>query len=435
VPVTKDDIDAVAINLLVDGNHTFQIYLTRGGLTKRLGSSDKADPSAILVQGRTDCYEPFMAAVPDALLQGESAEMEDGGRDGPRHDWRFEFQGGMNAIVYDIAYHAGSAGLPDEFADMVVQAERLTHSWYLAGVAEETGVPAPAPTSRPVAPPAPKAAAKQAAARRPGTAAKAPSATRASPASASTRPRSGALAPAPRERIALAVFLDLVALSIPYSFLRWVIVGGADGGGPPGLGLVLFAIVEFVLVMIVRRSPGFWLLGITIPHQGRPLFDPVAASRESGATLAVGTALCTLAAAGLTSWTLYHTAVPYFGLALPPAISVAVTVAGCLAAMLAGTLVLRADVRGVWVGGAISVLALAAAATGWGAWPGFVGAAEADLGAYRGRPPGAVFAAVADFMPWLIVAVSIVLLAGLFECWRRLGKGPVPAARALASRG
>ena len=157
--LTKDDIDAFAINLLVDGVHTFQVYLTRGGLTHRMGSSDRADPSPVLVKGTTECFEPVLLAVPDALLQGESAAMEDPGREGARHEWRFELGGGMSSLVYDIAYHAGSAGLPDEFADLVVQAERLTHSWYLAGVAEETGLPLPAPAAS-VAPPAPKPGAR-----------------------------------------------------------------------------------------------------------------------------------------------------------------------------------------------------------------------------------------------------------------------------------
>ena len=128
--LTKDDIDAVAINLLVDGIHTFQVYLTRGGLTHRMGWSDRTDPEPVLVRGGTDCFEPFMAAVPEALLQGESASMEDEGRDGARHDWRFELGGGASSLLYEISYHAASAGLPDEFADMVVQAERLTHAWY-----------------------------------------------------------------------------------------------------------------------------------------------------------------------------------------------------------------------------------------------------------------------------------------------------------------
>ena len=59
----------------------------------------------------------------------------------------------------------------------------------------------------------------------------------------------------------------------------------------------------------------------------------------SAATLATGTALCTLGVAGLGSWTLWHTPVPYFGMALPVWPSVALAMLGSGAAVLAGALV------------------------------------------------------------------------------------------------
>ncbi|MEX2048480.1 MAG: hypothetical protein WEB90_02775, partial [Gemmatimonadota bacterium] len=119
MPFTKDDIDAVAITLRVDDDTRFMVMLTRGGHTKRMGSSEGADREPLLVTGRTDsAFEDFMAALPDALLE-QGGFFEDEGRDGPRHEWRFELGGGMEGLVYDFAYHAGSASLPDEFADLV----------------------------------------------------------------------------------------------------------------------------------------------------------------------------------------------------------------------------------------------------------------------------------------------------------------------------
>ena len=114
----KDDIDAVQITQFVNGDTAFMVYLTRGGLTKRVGSSDRVDPSALLMTGGTDAFGAFMGALPEHLLE-QGASMEDGGTDGQRHEWRFEFAGGMNSLIYDIAYHSGSASLPDEFADIV----------------------------------------------------------------------------------------------------------------------------------------------------------------------------------------------------------------------------------------------------------------------------------------------------------------------------
>ena len=135
MPMTKDDIDAVSMTLLVDGDRAFQIYLTRGGLTQRQGSSDRPDASAVSVKGGTDCFEPFLAAMPDTVLQQDGGVLDDGSSGPPRHEWRFEFGGGMQSLVYDVAYDPRASALPDEFADIVVLAERLTHAWHVAAVA------------------------------------------------------------------------------------------------------------------------------------------------------------------------------------------------------------------------------------------------------------------------------------------------------------
>jgi hypothetical protein len=37
-----------------------------------------------------------------------------------------------------------------------------------------------------------------------------------------------------------------------------------------------------------------------------------------------------------------------------------------------------------------------------------------------------------DFLPLLVVLVPAALAAGVYECWRRLGKAPVAVARPLA---
>lgn len=382
------------------------IYLTRGGLTKRQGSSDRVDPGALVITGGTDGFGPFMEALPEHLLE-QGASMEDGGSEGPRHEWRFELAGGMNSIVYDIAYHSGSASLPDEFADMVVVAERLTHSWYTAAVAEETGVPIPS-VAKPVAPPPPRAASsspRKAAGKRPGGAGVA------SP---------GQLVPATRERIALAILLDLFAWTIPYSFLAWLFVGGSQRSGPPGAGLVLFAIVEFLVLLVARKSPGYWLLGISAPVGERPQVDSTWHTRESQVTLATGVGLCGLGVAALTSWTLYHTPVPYFGLGFPLWLSIPIALLGSVAMVLAGALVLRTDPRGVWVGGSLALLLLLLGATGWDAWGSFVATASANRSAYEGRPVGeGLFASVRDLVPVLFVVVPALLLGGVFQTWKR----------------
>jgi len=404
MPMTKDEIDAVSIMLYVDEELRFSVLLTRGDLTKRMGSSEGTDRAPVMVTGSTDsCFADFMTALPDELLQ-QGGTFEDEGRDGARHLWRFEFAGGLKTLSYAIAYHADSASLPDEFADMVVRAELLTHAWYVRDVAEETGGPLPDATESP--------SRRQASNERP----------------APTDPRGPvgrkAVLPVPvqRERIALVVLLDLFALSLPYSFIHWLFVGGGERTGPPGGALVLFAIVEFVLLQIARWSPGYWLLGVSTPLGGKPRVDPAWPARESRTTLTVGIVLCALGAIGLTAWPTYHAAVPYFGLGLPRWISVPVTLIGCAGLALAGGLVLRLDVRGVWVGASLTLLLLLSTLAGWGDWPEFSETAVSSWESYANRPIGQGLLGLVGSLP-LLVLVALALLAwGLFESWRHLDR-------------
>ncbi|MEQ1855932.1 MAG: hypothetical protein ABL963_05635 [Longimicrobiales bacterium] len=430
MPFTKDDIDAVSITLLANGETAFQMYLTRGGLTQRMGFSERIDPSAILIKGGTDAFEPFMASLPESLL-GEGGFLDAGPGDGARHEWRFEFTGGMSSIIYDVTYHAGSASLPDEFADMVVVAERLTHSWYMTLLAEETGMPLPADGPEVAAPeprstkPSGKSSSK--APSRPPARSAAPSAKKA-PARAGAA-RAGTSHPITRERLALAILIDFIAWMIPWQFLAWIFGGGAgERTGPPGAGIMLFAVLEFLLLQIVRKSPGYWLLGISAPVGSRPEVDSDWPARESKETLAFGIALCALGVAGLTSWTLWHTPVPYFGLGFPLWLSLPLALIGSAGLILGGGLVLRLDLRGVWVGGGMAVLLLLAALTGFDGWGAFVDAAVAERSEYEGRPVGqGLLGIFLDLVPILVVVVPVLLGAGAFLSWKRFERPGVKA--------
>ena len=123
---------------------------------------------------------------------------------------------------------------------------------------------------------------------------------------------------------------------------------------------------------------------------------------------------------GLTSWTTYHTAVPYFGLSLPLWLSIPVTLLGSVGLALAGVLLLRLDVRGVWLGGGIVLLTLLVNIASWGAWPGFVETAMSNWRSYMGRPLPEGPPGMSGLLPLLVVAVLIALLVGLYESWKRL---------------
>lgn len=403
MPLTRDVIDAVSLMLHVDGELAFSVLLTRGGLTRRFGWSEPNDREAVLVTGGTDCFEAFMAAVPDSLLE-RGARLEDDGTEGPRHDWTIEFASSPHSLAYHIGFHWGSASLPEEFADLVVRAEALTHSWYMRQLAEETGAPPPAVTERP-RPERPEQPRNRAKTGPPG------------------RPKPAQPVSAKRERIALAVLLDLIALSIPYSLIHGIFIGDAERTGPPGGALVLFAIVEFGLLQIARTSPGFWLLDISWPHGGKPRVDPARTTKESTALLAVGTGLCALGVGFLTAWTTYHTPVPYFGLSLPLWLTIPVTMLGSAALIASGVLVLRLDVRGVWLGAGLMVPMLLGSLLGWSDWAGFVEAAvggPAGPGSSGEGSPGSF----SGFAPFIALGGLALLGVGLFESWKRLERRP-----------
>jgi hypothetical protein len=241
--------------------------------------------------------------------------------------------------------------------------------------------------------------------------------------------------PVTRERMGLAILIDFIAWMIPYQFLAWIIGGGGESAGPPGAGIVIFALVEFLLLQVARTSPGYWLLGISAPHGSKPQVDPKWPTRESKETLAFGIALCALGVAGLTSWTLYHTPVPVFGLGIPLWLSIVVALLGSGALILAGALVLRLDLRGVWVAGGVAVFALLAAVTGFEAWGGFVDAAVSARSEYEGDLVGdGVLGILLAFVPILVVAVPVLIGAGAFAAWKRLGRPMGATGTAAPSR-
>ncbi len=397
----KNDIDAISLTLAVDGRPAFSILLTRGGLTRRRGSSDAGERNAIEITGRTDrCFEDVLGLLPERLLE-QGGAFEDGELGGPRHDWRFEIGGGMTSVVWDVSYHAAAAALPDEFADLVVHAEAATHAWYAAGVAEETGAPIRTAVATP-APTQPRAAAA------PGR----PKSSAPKGKAAAGRPAVASDAPATRERIALAVFIDFCLFNVPWAYLvAWL----ADGRAPLGANVVVFAFLEFAILQFARWSPGYWMLGIRAPLGAAPVSDGSWRARESKVTLAVGVGLIVVGVGGLTAWTVFEAPRQLFGLGFLALLSVSVQMLLAVASLVGGALVLRTDLRGVWVGGGASLAGLATALLALRTMP-----ADAGLS-------GTVVRVV-------LVAVPVTLLVGLGFTWKRLHGAPAPRAVRPAAR-
>jgi hypothetical protein len=176
---------------------------------------------------------------------------------------------------------------------------------------------------------------------------------------------------------------------------------------------------------MLRSSPGYWLLGMSAKAQVKPQVDSSWFLRESKVTIAVGVVLCWSGASGMTGWTLYHAAVPYFGLELGRFASILVTMVLAIGSIVAGAQILRTEMSGVWVGGAVMVVSLLAVALGWGAWDGWVVAeleARAAAGARSVGTEG--IAAAQAFVRGALVAIPVLVLAGLGLSWKRFA-GPV----------
>lgn len=439
--VTKDEIATVALSLRVDGKPSFMLLLTRDGDVKRMGTSAIDEFDAVVATGRPPgIFDAFLAELDEGLVsRAGTYEDEDG--PGPRCHWRIELGGGAAPVRFELRYDGHKATLPPELAAVVARAERLTDEWYAEQVEAQTGTrPAlaahEAPTDPGIVVGSPVA---EMYAMAPAAAPESPPpayALEEAPDASSPEPTAGgpgrSAAPHPytsKKRIAFVVLLDFVAIGVPSTLLAALF--GIDA--PLGAVLMLFALLEVVLLQIVRRSPGMWLLGMTKALGEAPRVDPALLARESLLTHIVGWLVLAAGAEGLTAWTAYHTPFPYFGFPLGTALSVILTVLLSGAYLAAGALVLRTDVRGVWIGAGATAFALLSE------WPARgedldVWAANevANRRAWMGTQvaPGEVEVFQAMVFPILIGATAVFAL-GLYLTWRRFdGKQPTAAAQA-----
>lgn len=396
----KDRISSASFALRRNGELSFLLVLDRAGLVKRMGSSKPDGASADVAVGeQPGLFEALMAAVPEGLLSRAGRyEAEPG--EGQRHDWHIEFQGGPEPAIFDLSYDSRSAGLPKAFAKLVATGERLTDAWY----AEQTR---------------PEDHAAAVAAAEPGSTADGPTTSEGHSAPPSRAATGGApRVPVTKKRIAFAVLLDFIVLSVPYALMSLL---GGDGLGPPGGGLVLFAFVEFGLLQFARRSPGYWLLGIRAPLGGRGTVDGDQHRREAWWTMFTGYLMLGGGAEGLTAWVAYSEPMPYFGLELGTALSALITVLLASAMVVAGVLILRTDVRGAWVG--VGALAFSGLMTlvGWQDWMSWIRGELAAASEAGGRPVSSEeLEALTGFMPPVVIAIELFYLVTLGLTWKRL---------------
>lgn len=406
--VTKDQISSVAISLRVDGKPSFMLLLTSDGDVKRMGfSAVHAEEKTVAAGHDPALFEQVLATLPDALL-GRGGTYEDPGTEGERCHWRIELGGTPDPIGFELIYYSKSAGLPKALAELVATAESLTDPWYAEHLGPGTDTAtdtAPAPDEEP-----------------------APAEDEPAAPVVPSRPA------ASKKRIALAVLLDFVVLQVPYTIVRMPFTSADGGGGPPGGGLVVFAIVEFCLLQFARWSPGYGLLGMRAALGDVARVDPARIAGESLVTHLVGVVCLSSGLGGTMAWASGSAPIPYFGLGLGPVLSALFSALLGIPLVAAGVLILRNDLRGVWIGSGVTALSFLsmwlARGTAMASWMAAEVALRAEL---QGRPvmPGEAETA-ATFVAVFALGFPLVFGVGLYFCWKRLRPPSIPESAAAA---
>lgn len=384
----KDQTDLVSLTLKIEGELRFMVLLTRAGLVKRVGFSDPASPEGTLAVGHhEDVFASFMETVPEQLAAHQGSHRAQG-ENGPKCHWRIEFGGPGEVVALDVVYHAHSAGPPKAIMTLADTAERLTDEWY-AEQLKRSADPEPSPA--------------------------------ASPGAVEPAPNSDPAASAKRR--VLAIVLDFFLLSVPYAYLLFLL--GPAYRTPSGGSLVLFGIVEFILLYFFGSSPGYWALGIASRPGRRPNVDQAQQLRESWVTMVVALLLLRSGIDAMSEWTMVrHIPAPYFGLELSLGASLLVTVGLGLAATVAGLLILRTDVRGVWVGAAfVGVSLLAIMLSDSELMDAWIRAEMVERRAAQGRPiRGEDLESLRSISRPLLLGIPLAYAAGLGLSFRRLSR-------------
>jgi hypothetical protein len=225
--------------------------------------------------------------------------------------------------------------------------------------------------------------------------------------------------PATKKRIILAIYLDFL--------VYWVVWGLALHAIAPGRSYTLpqyivFGILEFVLLGVVKGSLGEFILGIHFP---RTPMDPIQPegqgprgvryvrnairSRESLLTMAVGALLMNSGSKTMVRWTMWVPPQPFFGFRPSEEAWPAYAILSGAAVMLAGALVLRMHPTAPWVVILVCMLGVVSVLLSWNLWDQVAAEEVIRRREYQGFP---VRSGEVEFMQRIIeVGLLIALLA------------------------
>jgi hypothetical protein len=233
--------------------------------------------------------------------------------------------------------------------------------------------------------------------------------------------------PASRKRVLLAAYLDFLLIGAPLTVGLWTLTGhwpALQSASFP-IRVLVFFLIESILLAKVRWSPGFSALGMAVsarspdsfpsdPQRLKPVHvvDRWLIRNERWWTVLFGVLLILDGVKGVVRWTMWHVPMPFMGVQVSMATSLAITVAMGCAAVALGAGILRLRTFSVPLGLSYYGINLLSFLMSWSLLPGWIAEYTMARRAHRGLSPrpGEI-----EFMQTWIPAGSVVLLAmGLF---------------------
>ena len=185
---------------------------------------------------------------------------------------------------------------------------------------------------------------------------------------------------ASKKRLALAIYLDLVVFSAAWGVMIHFV---APGRQHTLLQYRMFAVLEAMLLAVVKWSPGEYFLSVFYsrrpydpiePEGTAPrgaLVDPRVWSRETVLTVLLGVFLVVEGGKSFVRWTMWSPPQPFFGTRLSPGPGAALAMAEGLVYVTLGALVLRLRPLAPAAVVGLSVFQLANTIVSWRLWDEF----------------------------------------------------------------
>ncbi len=241
--------------------------------------------------------------------------------------------------------------------------------------------------------------------------------------------------PASRKRRALAIYIDFQLYSAVSTLAFWAVgkLSPVVTLESSWMRLALFPFLEFILLRSLRRSPGYWALGIrSIPppsSEAGIVVDPDALQSERWWTLLLGMLLILEGTKTAVRWVLWHPPVPFMGIQLSATWSAAVSVVSGVFLCGIGFFLLRRRAEAALFGVALYAISLVSGLLSYdlmGSWAAADVIARRD---YQGLPvrEGEV-ELMQSLAPAIVVVTPVIFIVWLLAAHRRFRRtnDPVP---------